>query len=225
MRILVAEDEYELARTVRIMLERNKYAVDLVGNGADAYVYAKNGSYDGIIMDIMMPRLDGIEVLKRLRAEGITTPVLFLTAKSEIEDRVTGLDAGADDYLTKPFAWDELLARVRAMLRRRDDFIPDVLRYEDLVLDSGTFTLKCGEKSQRLSSKEYQVMELFLKNPQRVLQTAQLMEHVWGWDSEADVSVVWVNVSNLRKKLANLGTCVVLKTRQGIGYSLEKKDA
>jgi DNA-binding response OmpR family regulator len=225
MRLLIAEDEFELLRSLKAVFERNKYTVDTVENGLDAYLYAARGHYDGIILDVMMPNLNGIKVVSKLREDGIKTPVLLLTAKSEIEDRVTGLDAGADDYLTKPFAVSELLARVRAMLRRKDDFIPNQLRFGDLVLDPTTYTLCCGEKTQRLSGKEFQIMEFFMQHPQQILQTAQLMEHIWGWESDADVSVVWVNVSNLRKKLNQLDTQVMLRTNPGIGYSLEKKDA
>ena len=223
MRLLLAEDELELAKSLKTVLERNKFSVDVVDNGADVLEYTQACQYDGIILDIMMPVLDGITVLQTLRKQGCTTPVMLLTAKAEIDDRVIGLDAGADDYLTKPFALSELLARVRAMLRRRNDYIPDVLQAGNLKLDKSTFELQCDGRKIRLGGREFQMMELFLTNPHRVFQTAQLMDRIWGWDSDADVSVVWVYVSNLRKKLTKLNASVEIHTIPGVGYSLETK--
>jgi len=221
MRLLLAEDERELSRALTAILTHHNYAVDAVYDGADALDYGLSGNYDGIIMDIMMPKMDGVEALRRLRSQGISTPVLLLTAKSEIDDRINGLDAGADDYLPKPFDMGELLARLRAMLRRREGFSPDVLTVGGVSLDRASYVLRGPEGECRLSNKEFQLMEFFLENPGRVLTTDQLMEHVWGWDSDAELSVVWVYVSNLRKKLKGMGATVELRATRGVGYSLE----
>lgn len=221
MRLLLAEDEKELSRALVAILTHHSYSVDAVYDGVDALDYALSGGYDGIIMDIMMPRMDGVEALRRVREQGVTTPVLLLTAKSEIDDRIAGLDAGADDYLPKPFDMGELLARLRAMLRRREGFTPDVLTFSDLTLDRASYTLHGPAGEARLANKEFQLMEYFLDNPRRVLSTDQLMARVWGWDSDAELSVVWVYVSNLRKKLKQLGAHVELRATRGVGYSLE----
>ena len=221
MRLLLAEDERELSRALTAILNHHGYSVDAVDNGADALDYALSGNYDGVVMDIMMPRMDGVTALRRLREQGVQTPVLLLTAKGEVDDRITGLDAGADDYLTKPFDMGELLARLRAMLRRREGFTPDLLELGDLSLDRGAYLLRGPEGEVRLANKEFQLMEYFLENPRQVLSTDQLMERIWGWDSEAELSVVWVYVSNLRKKLRALGAHVELRATRGVGYSLE----
>lgn len=189
--------------------------------GAGALDYASAGEYDAIILDIMMPKLDGLAVLTRLRAAGVDTPVMLLTARGEKDDRVTGFNAGADDYLPKPFAPDELLARVRAMLRRAGDYKPPVLRFGDLELDCGSSTLRCGEQLQRLSGREFQVLELFMRSPQVILSAERIMERVWGWDTEAEINVVWVHISNLRKKLSTAGSTVTIRASRGLGYSLE----
>jgi two-component system response regulator ArlR len=223
MRLLLAEDERALSRALVTILERNKYSVDAVYNGRDAFDYAVSGNYDGLILDIMMPGMDGVEVLRRLRAQGSDTPAIFLTAKSEIDDRIVGLDAGADDYLPKPFDMGELLARVRAMLRRKTSFQPDVLSFGGLELDRQAYTLSCGGKSMRLSGKEFQMLEMLMESPKMVISPNQFMEHIWGWNSDADISVVWVYVSNLRRKLTELGAGAEIRAKRGIGYSLEEK--
>ena len=221
MRILIAEDEVTIARVLKVMLEKNKYAVDMVHNGSDALDYIQAVGYDALVLDIMMPGKDGIEVLKADRAEGNTTPALFLTAKAEVADRVVGLDAGADDYLPKPFAPDELICRVRAMLRRSGEYRPTVLTFGDAALDCSTGMLTCAGQSVRLSGREFQVMELFLRSPQVVLSADRIMERVWGWDNEAEINVVWVNISNLRKKLRSIGSHVTIRASRGLGYLLE----
>ena len=223
MRILFAEDDRDLNNAVKTLLVRSGYQVDAVYDGEDALSYAQAESYDGIILDWMMPRMDGIEVLRHLRSEGLKTPCLLLTARDAIEDRVAGLDAGADDYLPKPFNAQELLARVRAMLRRRDAYVPDIIRFEDLSLDKGTNELSCGDRTVRLVGKTYQMMALFMENPRILFSVQQLMDKVWGWDAEAEINVVWVNISTLRKKLTELDTVVEIRLHRGTGYSLEKK--
>lgn len=221
MRILLAEDEVAMSEAVVDILDYHHYAVDAVYNGADALDYARSQNYDGIILDIMMPRMDGIEVLRRLRSEGNRTPVLLLTAKGEVEDRIRGLDAGADDYLPKPFAMGELLARLRAMLRRRESYVPDVLELGNVALDPARFELRCGGRVQSLSKLEYQIMELLMRNPGMTFSAEALLERVWGCDSDAGVGAVWVYISYLRKKLTALGADVEIASRRGLGYSLE----
>lgn len=221
MRILIAEDERNLAEALSVFFEKNQFSVDTVFDGQAAYDYAVSGGYDAIILDVMMPRLDGVEVLRRLRAERIRTPVMMLTAKAQKDDRITGFNAGADDYLPKPFEPDELICRVRAMLRRAGDYKPTALTYADLTLDAAAGRLSCGEQAVRLSGREFQVMELFLRAPQVVLSAERILERVWGWDSDAEINVVWVHVSNLRKKLKNLGSRVSIYANRGMGYVLE----
>ena len=224
MRLLLAEDDQDLCVAVRVLLERSGYAVDTVENGSDALDYAKTTEYDGLVLDWMMPGKDGIEVLKALREMGSTVPCLLLTARDAVEDRVTGLDAGADDYLPKPFSGPELLARIRAMLRRRSHYVPDVITFEDLRLDKGSFELSCGMHKLRLTGKQYQLMLLLMENPRILFSVQQLMDRIWSWDSEAEQNVVWVNISQLRKKLSELGTEVEIRVHRGAGYSLEKKN-
>ena len=223
MRILLAEDDRDLNNAVRALLVRSGYQVDAVYDGQEAVDYVRAEPYDGMILDWMMPRKDGVEALRQMRAEGISTPCLLLTARDAVEDRVTGLDAGADDYLPKPFNVQELLARVRAMLRRRDAFMPDVTRFEDLSLDKGTGELRCGARAVRLTGKTFQMMVLFMENPRILFSVQQLMDKIWGWDAEAEINVVWVNISTLRKKLAELDTSAEIRVHRGTGYSLEKK--
>ncbi|HIT34041.1 MAG TPA: response regulator transcription factor [Candidatus Faecousia intestinigallinarum] len=222
MRILIAEDEVSIAKALKVMLEKNKYAVDIVHNGNDALDYIQLFSYDALVLDIMMPGQDGISVLKQARKNGITTPALFLTAKGEIEDRVTGLDAGADDYLPKPFATQEFLARIRALTRRSQAYAPTILSLGNTALDCSRYTLSVGEKSIKLSNKEYQLMELFLRHPHQVFSTEHFMEKIWGADSEAEMDVVWTYIGFLRKKLKGLGADIEIKTIRGAGYSLEE---
>ena len=222
MKLLYAEDERAMSEAVVDILTYHKYSVDAVYDGRDALDYAHAEEYDGIILDVMMPKMSGLEVLRQLRAEGSRTPVLLLTAKSEVEDRIQGLDLGADDYLPKPFAMGELLARVRAMLRRREEFTPTVLRCGDLELNQQTAELRCAGKVQVLPKLEYKLMELLMLNRGRCLSTEDMLVKVWGYDTEADLGVVWVYLSYLRKRLAALGSAVEIKARRGIGYMLEE---
>ena len=224
MKILFAEDDRDLSTAVKTLLERTGYLVDTVHDGEEALAYAEAESYDGMILDWMMPEKDGVEALREMRAKGITTPCLLLTARDAIEDRVTGLDAGADDYLPKPFNGKELLARVRAMMRRRETYVPHVITWEDLQLDKGSCELRCGNQSVRLTGKMYQMTELFMENPKHLFSAQQLMDKVWGWDSEAEINVVWVNISQLRKKLSELGSETEIRVYRGTGYALEKKE-
>lgn len=221
MKLLIAEDEVDLAEALTAFFEKNQFTVDAVHDGQAALDYAEAGDYDAIILDVMMPKLDGVEVLRRLRAGGASTPIMMLTAKAQKDDRVTGFDAGADDYLPKPFAPDELLSRVRAMLRRGGQFQPTVLTFGDVHLDCAAGLLSCGSEAVRLSGREFQVMELFLRSPRVLLPADRIMEHIWGWESDADVSVVWVHISNLRKKLRAIGSRVTIRAVRGMGYALE----
>ena len=221
MRLLIAEDEPDLAEALAAFLEKNQFSVDTVGDGLSAYEYGVYGAYDAIILDIMMPRLNGVEVLRRLREEGIHTPVMMLTAKGQKDDRITGFNAGADDYLPKPFEPDELICRVRAMLRRGGEYQPTVLTVGDLSLDAGSGMLRCGAEGVRLSGREFQVMELFMRHPKIVFSADRIMESVWGWDSDAEINVVWVHISNLRKKLKAIGSGVAIRANRGLGYALE----
>ena len=221
MRILIAEDDPKLLKSLVRIFELNNYAVDGVDNGIDAFDFASSDEYDGLVLDIMMPGMDGISLLKKLRAKGITTPALFLTAKTEIDQRIEGLDAGADDYLPKPFSTGELLARVRAMLRRKDNFTPDMLTFGVLSLNRSTYEIICGEKALSLSGKEFQVMEMLMQNPSVIITAEQLITHIWGWDTNVDMSVIWVHISNIRKKLEALSVPVAIKFVKGAGYILE----
>lgn len=221
MKLLLAEDELDLAEALTVFFEKNHFTVDAVHNGFDAYEYAVTGGYDGIVLDVMMPKMNGIQVLEKLRAEGVSTPIMMLTAKGQTEDRITGFNAGADDYLPKPFDPDELLSRVRAMLRRGQTYRPAALTYGDLTLDPATGDLSCGDKTVRLGGREFQIMELFLRAPRQVFSADRIMEQVWGWDNEAEINVVWVNISNLRKKLKTLGSHTALRANRGLGYLLE----
>ena len=221
MRILIAEDDPKLLKSLVHIFELNHYVVDGLDNGIDAFDFASSDEYDGLVLDIMMPGMDGVMLLKKLRAKGITTPALFLTARTEIDQRIEGLDAGADDYLPKPFSTGELLARVRAMLRRKDNFTPDMLTFGALSLNRSTYELVCGGKTQSLSGKEFQVMELLMQNPSAIVTAEQLITHIWGWDTNVDTSVVWVHISNIRKKLESLGAGVSIKFVRNAGYMLE----
>lgn len=226
MRLLLAEDEEELSNALVAILRHSSYTVDAVYDGEDALEYGLSGEYDGIILDIMMPKLEGTEVLKKLREAGITTPVLFLTAKSETDDKIKGLDLGADDYLTKPFDMGELLARIRAMTRRKADFSHTSLTCGNLVLDRNTYELSTeGHDAIRLAGREFQMMEMLMTTPGRVISVDNFMDRIWA-DGEADVNVVWVYISNLRKKLSALESTAEIKAARGVGYSIhEKKDA
>lgn len=223
MRILIAEDDPKLLKSLVHIFELNNYAVDGVDNGVDAFDFAFSGEYDGLILDIMMPSMDGITLLKKLRANGINTPALFLTARTEVDQRIEGLDAGADDYLPKPFSTGELLARVRAMLRRKDNFMPDMLSYGKLSLNRSTYELIYENKTQALSGKEFQMMEMLMQNPTNIVTAERLITHIWGWDTNVDTSVVWVHISNIRKKLDALSAPVGIKFVRNVGYALEAK--
>ena len=223
MKLLIAEDERDLADALTVLLERNKYAVDTVYNGRDAYEYARTGEYDGVILDIMMPQLTGLQVVTRLREDGVSTPVMLLTAKGQKDDRITGFDAGADDYLPKPFATDELLARIRALLRRSGDYKSTVLSLGTLSLDCGSGVLSDTGGSARLSGREFQIMELFMRSPSMIISADRIIERVWGWESDTEICSVWVHISNLRKKLRAIGSAVEINAVRGMGYVLEAK--
>ena len=223
MKILVAEDDPRLLKTLIHLFESNQFIVDGVSDGEDALDYAMTGEYDGLVLDIMMPGMDGIDVLKALRAKGVSTPALFLTARTEVDQRVEGLDAGADDYLPKPFATAELIARVRAMLRRKDTFVPDLLDSGGLTLNRSTYQISYKDKTLSLSGKEFQLLEVFMQRPGVIVTTEQLMTHVWGWETDVDTSVVWVHISNLRKKLDSIEAPVGIRFQRGAGYVLEDK--
>lgn len=223
MRLLVAEDDARLLKSLLHILEMNKYNADGVNNGQDALDYALTGEYDGLIFDIMMPGMDGIEVLKTLRRRGITTPTLFLTARTEVEQRVEGLDAGADDYLPKPFQTTELLARIRAMLRRKEVYTPDVMNVHGLLLNRSTYEMSAGSQKQTLSAREFQILDMLMQKAGMIIPSEQLMTHIWGWDSDVDISVVWVHISNLRKKLEAIQAPVTIRFVRNAGYILEEK--
>lgn len=224
MRLLLVEDEKELARALVTVLTYNHYSVDEVYDGEQAVVYLENGNYDGVILDIMLPKLDGISVLKKIRAQGNQVPVLILSARSALEDKVNGLDCGADDYLTKPFATKELLARVRAMTRRRENVMEPNLHFEDLELSATSFQLGCNGEWVYLANKEYQMMEMLLKNPRCVLSAEQFIEAIWGYESNVENNVVWTYISRLRRILKQLDSHTVIRTAKGIGFALEKDD-
>lgn len=222
MRILVADDEPEMTMVLEDLLRREHYSVDVVHDGQDALDYGLAENYDCLVLDVMMPKLDGIQVLRALRAGNIDTPVLLLTAKGQIEDRVIGLDSGADDYLPKPFDNRELTARVRALTRRGGEYTPSVLTAGNVTLDCSTFELRCGSAGIRLGNKEFQMLELLMRQKGRLISTEQFMEHIWGYDSDAEINVVWAYVSYLRRKLEAVGANVRIAARRGQGYLLEE---
>ncbi len=223
MRILLAEDEEQLLRALTAILKHNGFTIDAVSNGRDAYEYARTEEYDGLILDIMMPGMEGTEVLRRLRAEGISTPALFLTAKAQVEDRIAGLDIGADDYLPKPFDMGELLARVRAMIRRKENYTPPTLTCGNLSLDrSGCSLVTPAHPPVHLTAREFQMLEMLMATPGRVVSADLFLDRVWP-EGEADVNTVWVYLSNLRKKLASLDADVEIRATRGVGYSMTEK--
>ncbi len=224
MKLLFAEDDPDVSRSVTALLTRSHYSVDPVSNGYDALTYLTGGDYDACIMDIMMPGMNGDEVVRKARAAGSQVPVIMLTAMSEVEDRINGLDAGADDYLAKPFDGGELLARIRALLRRHESYSPDIVTYGDLTLNRSTFALSCHEKSVSLSNKSFQMMEMLMLSPGRIISVDEFMQHIWGWDSESEINVVWVNISTLRKQLSAMDSKTAIKVVRGAGYRLEKTD-
>ena len=221
MKLLYAEDEPALSEAVVDYLTYHKYIVDAVYNGEDAYDYAISGGYDGIILDIMMPKRDGLEVLSALRRNGCRTPVLLLTAKTQVEDRIQGLDTGADDYLPKPFDMGELIARIRAMLRRREEYHPDLIRFGDLTLDLQSGAINVGEMSFQLPKQEYRVMEQLMLNHTLYLSSEQLLVKAWGYDAETDLNIVWLYISYLRKRLSAMNSRVEIVSKRNVGYKLE----
>lgn len=221
MRILLAEDEKEMSNAIVAVLKHEHYSVDAVYDGQDALDYLETGLYDGAILDIMMPKMDGVSVLKEIRKKGMDVPVILLTAKSEIDDKVEGLDAGADDYLTKPFAMKELLARLRSITRRQGEVTDNVVEFSNLKLDRATFTISTEKDSLRLANKEFQMLEMLLSNPGQIISTDQFMDKIWGYDSDTELNVVWVYVSYLRKKLSKIGAKVNIKAARGVGYLVE----
>ncbi len=222
MRLLLAEDEKDLSRALTAILQRSNYSVDAVYDGEEALAYVNSNNYDGLILDIMMPKLDGLTVLRTLRNQGNPIPILLLTAKSEIDDKVTGLDAGANDYLTKPFAAKELLARIRAMTREHTQAVSASLHTGNLTLDLASFTLSSPTGSFRLTNKEFQMLELLMRNPGQLISSQRFLERIWGYDSEVEINVVWVYISYLRKKFTALHADVQLKAARNAGYFLEE---
>lgn len=222
MRLLIAEDNPKLLKSLLHIFHNNGFTADGVSNGIDALAYAQSKEYDGLILDIMIPGMDGIEVLKTLRSQNITTPTLFLTARTEVEQRVEGLDAGADDYLPKPFQISELMARVRAMLRRKDTYTPDLLTFHEVILNRSTYQLSYHGEIQNLSGKEFQLMEILMENPNIIIPTEHFMTHIWGWNANVDVGAVWVHISNLRKKITALHAPIEVRFVRNAGYTLKK---
>ncbi len=225
MRILYAEDEKAINEAVTEILIKNNYAVDSVYDGEAALEYISVTEYDIIVLDLMMPKMDGITVLRTIRRQKIATPVLILTAKAELEDKIAGLDYGADDYLTKPFETRELLARLRAISRRTNDVMDNDIKLSNITLNRSTFQL-CSQNSKQaleLTSKEYQILELLMLNPHRYFSKDMLMDRVWGYDIDTDISVVWVYISKLRNKLKEIGALVTIRNKRNMGYYLEMK--
>ena len=224
MRILLAEDERSLSRAVIALLEKNNYSADAVYDGQEALEYLEAGNYDALILDLMMPKMDGLTVLRTLREQGNPIPVLILTAKSEVDDKVLGLDTGANDYLTKPFSTQELMARIRAMTRSQTGGqVTSRLTFGNIILDQATFELSSPAGSFRLANKEFQMMEMLMRNPRQIIPTERFLERIWGYDSEVELSVVWVYISYLRKKLAALQSDVQIKATRNAGYCLEER--
>ena len=222
MRLLLAEDEKALSKALATILERSNYSVDTVYDGEAALEYLAADNYDGVILDIMMPKKDGITVLKELRSRGSKIPVLILTAKSEVDDKVLGLDSGANGYLTKPFHSQELLARIRAMTRAQSSQTSSVLQMGNITLDQRTYELSSPTGSFRLANREFQILELLMQNPGNLISAERLMEKIWGYDSETEISVVWVYISYLRKKLSALGANIQIRATRNVGYCLEE---
>ena len=223
MRSLIAEDEKSLSRALAAILTWNNYSVDTVYDGEAALEYLEATNYDGLILDVMMPKMDGITVLKTLRARGNTTPVLILSARSEIDDKVLGLDSGANDYLTKPFDAKELLARIRAITRIQNIGTSSQITYGNITLDCATYELSSASGSFKLANREFQMMELLISNPTHLIPTQRFLEKIWGYDSDVEINVVWVYISYLRKKLDALGATIQIKAVRNAGYFLEEK--
>ncbi|WP_455089884.1 response regulator transcription factor [Peptoanaerobacter stomatis] len=221
MRILLVEDEKELSNALTAILKHSNYSVDAVYDGEDALYYLETQNYDAIILDVMIPKIDGIQVLKTIRQAQNHIPVLMLTAKSEIDDRVVGLDAGADDYLTKPFATKELLARLRSVTRRQGELTDSIITVGNISLNRTTFELSSKYGSFRLANKEFQILEMLMTNNGQLISTEKFMDRIWGYESEAEINVVWVHISYLRKKLTALKANIAIKANRNMGYSLE----
>ncbi len=224
MKILLAEDEKQIADTLAKILIKNNYIVDVAYDGEEALDYLSLGDIDVVILDIMMPKIDGIEVLKTMRKQGDKTPVLLLTAKSEVDDKVIGLDSGADDYLTKPFAVKELLARLRTIMRRPKEIVSDTVKLGNVELNQTTFELYTDYNKVQLSNKEFQIIEMMMLHSNQKISTDRFMEKIWGYTSESEINVVWVNLSNLRRKLKKLKANIEIKVARNIGYYLEVRD-
>jgi len=221
MRVLIAEDEVSIAKALKLMLEKNKYTVDMVHSGTDALEYITDFSYDVLVLDIMMPGIDGLELLKKVRGMGIGVPALFLTAKGEVEDRVTGLNAGADDYLPKPFDMSEFLARVKALTRRSAGYTPQVICLGNTSLDCSEYCMTADGKSVSLNNKEFQLMEIFMRHPRQIFSAGHLFDRIWGPETETGIDVIWTYIGFLRRKLEQLGSDISIRTVRGAGYALE----
>ena len=222
MRVLIAEDEVSLARGLKYLLEKNNFTVDIVHNGIDVLQYFETIAYDAVILDIMMPGKDGLSVLTEIRRTGSSVPVMMLTAKTGVEDRVEGLDRGADDYLPKPFATQEFLARVKALVRRNAGYTGKVISCGSTYLDCSRYELRCGSEMTRLNNKEFQVLELFFRHPHHVFSSELIMDKLWSLESDAGIEVVWTYIGFVRKKLRSIGADVEIRTVRGAGYSLEE---
>lgn len=221
MNILIIEDERQLSDILVTLLKQKEYSVDAMYDGVSGEEYALSGIYDVIVLDIMLPKKNGLDVLRAIRRAEISTPVLLLTAKSEVEDRIAGLDHGADDYLTKPFSTGELLARIRALTRRQGAYIGDELRYGDTTLSKDTHEISCHGSTVKLGMKEYQILELLMQNNGQIIPKERFIAKIWGYDSDAEYNAIEVYVSFIRKKLAAIGTGMQIKAVRGVGYSLE----
>jgi len=224
MRILIVEDEKPLSKILTEILKKNNYIVDAVYDGIDGLDYATSSLYDAILLDIMLPKMDGLELLRKLREKGNSTPVLLLTAKSELEDKITGLDYGADDYITKPFETGELLARVRSILRRKDVFVGDTQTFRDLTIDKNTMSISTENNSIKTSVKEYKILEMLITNCNQIISKEKLIEKIWGYDFNGEYNSVEVYISFIRKKLKAIKSNVKIKAHRGLGYSLEVFD-
>ena len=224
MKILLVDDERQLTDALSVLLKQNNYSVDCAYDGEEGLDLALSDIYDVIVLDIMMPKLNGIEVLKRLRQNNVSSPVLMLSAKSELDDKILGLNLGADDYMTKPFSTKELLARIKALLRRKSVFTGDSLTFGDITLDRDTIKLICGAHSITLGKKEFQILEMLMLNKGKSVDKEKLIEKIWGYDSEAEYNNIEVYISFIRKKLAAIGSVSEIKAIRGLGYTLEQKN-
>lgn len=224
MHLLLVDDEKDFVKALKEILENNCYTVETAFDGEEALSYVLTNNFDCILLDVMMPKLDGYTFLKTIRGKGNKTPVIFLSAKGDIDDRLKGFELGGDDYLPKPFSAKELLARIKAILRRKDQIADSLLKYEDLVLDTSAYTIACNNKKEGLSSKEFQILELFFRKPDKRYNAEEILSEAWSLDSYADVSSVWVYLSNIRKKFENIGSKVRITSVRGIGYKMEIKN-